>query len=222
MALNAGACNRIDVECKTFIAGTLKGNNGGGGFGSDPSATFITHSLRAEGFGASEDGAGRGAAGQVVFSVGLGSDPLFADDIAQPVTTRNGDPGTIAFDTAQITSRANRSNPQPGDPSHPLAATGHAPAVALNLRGREGGSQMESADTASLRASSGGSSRSYVQQMAVRRLTPIECERLQGFPDGYTKLDGKTADGPRYRALGNSMAVPVLRWILKQIMEDGK
>ena len=55
--------------------------------------------------------------------------------------------------------------------------------------------------------------------LIVRRLTPLECERLQGFPDGYTMIPwkGKSAencpDGPRYRALGNSMAVPVMRWI---------
>ena len=58
------------------------------------------------------------------------------------------------------------------------------------------------------------------QGMAVRRLTPVECERLQGFPDDYTaiKYRGKpAADGPRYRAMGNSMAVPVLRWIGKRI-----
>lgn len=47
---------------------------------------------------------------------------------------------------------------------------------------------------------------------AVRRLTPTECERLQGFPDGYTNIPG-AADGPRYKALGNSMAVPVMFWI---------
>ena len=49
--------------------------------------------------------------------------------------------------------------------------------------------------------------------MAVRRLTPTECERLQGFPDGYTEIKSPTPDGPRYKALGNSMAVPVMRWI---------
>jgi DNA (cytosine-5)-methyltransferase 1 len=56
--------------------------------------------------------------------------------------------------------------------------------------------------------------------MAVRRLTPAECERLQGFPDGYTdiQLNGKqTPDGGRYKALGNSMAVPVMAWIGKRI-----
>ena len=53
--------------------------------------------------------------------------------------------------------------------------------------------------------------------MAVRRLTPTECERLQGFPDGYTDIMPETPDGPRYKALGNSMAVPVMHWIGNRI-----
>ena len=57
--------------------------------------------------------------------------------------------------------------------------------------------------------------------MAVRRLTPKECERLQGFPDEYTAIPG-AADGPRYKALGNSMAVPVMAWIGKRIDEHVK
>ncbi len=51
----------------------------------------------------------------------------------------------------------------------------------------------------------------------VRKLTPTECERLQGFPDGYTNIMPNTPDGSRYVALGNSMAVPVMRWIGKRI-----
>lgn len=60
---------------------------------------------------------------------------------------------------------------------------------------------------------------------AVRRLTPRECERLQGFPDDWTLVPyrGRPADRcpdtPRYRAIGNSMAVPVMRWIGKRIQE---
>jgi len=50
-----------------------------------------------------------------------------------------------------------------------------------------------------------------------RRITPIEAERLQGFPDGYTDIYDKTPDTPRYKALGNSMAVPVMRWIGSKI-----
>ena len=56
--------------------------------------------------------------------------------------------------------------------------------------------------------------------MSVRRLTPRECERLQGFPDDYTAITYRkkpAADGPRYKALGNSMAVPVMRWIGERI-----
>jgi DNA (cytosine-5)-methyltransferase 1 len=53
--------------------------------------------------------------------------------------------------------------------------------------------------------------------MAVRRLTPVECERLQGFPDNYTNIKDKCPDGPRYKAMGNSMAVPVMRWIGERI-----
>ncbi len=59
----------------------------------------------------------------------------------------------------------------------------------------------------------------------VRRLTPRECERLQGFPDDYTLVPhrGKpAADGPRYKALGNSMAVPVMRWIGERIQMHSK
>jgi len=57
------------------------------------------------------------------------------------------------------------------------------------------------------------------QAMSVRRLTPRECERLQGFPDDYTAIP-KAADGPRYKSLGNSMAVPVMHWIGKRIHEN--
>ncbi len=106
-------------------------------------------------------------------------------------------------------------------------ASGSAPMVAqaFDLRGREGGAQFEGPhDTANIRAASGGSSRSYVaQQLAVRRLTPTECERLQGVPDGHTKIAwrGKPADecpdGPRYKALGNSWAIPVVHWIASRV-----
>ena len=60
---------------------------------------------------------------------------------------------------------------------------------------------------------------SVAYNMQVRRLTPKECERLQGFPDGYTDIKDKTPDGPRYKALGNSMAVPVMYWIGQRIQQ---
>jgi DNA (cytosine-5)-methyltransferase 1 len=68
-------------------------------------------------------------------------------------------------------------------------------------------------------------STTYVATSAARRLTPTECERLQGFPDAHTLIPwrGKPADQcpdePRYKALGNSMAVPVMRWIGERIQK---
>ncbi len=71
-----------------------------------------------------------------------------------------------------------------------------------------------------------GGEREYVAHapaMAVRRLTPVECERLQGFPDNWSQIPWKgkpseqCPDGPRYKCAGNSMAVPVMRWIGEQI-----
>ena len=131
----------------------------------------------------------------------------------------------VAFDKTQITSPRNYSNPCSGDPVHPLAAGAHPPAVAFDLRGREGGAMPEGPhDTANLRASEGGSSRSYIAQpWAVRRLTPKECERLMGFHDGWTAIPwrGKPADqcpdGPRYKALGNSWAVNCGVWLFDRI-----
>jgi len=101
----------------------------------------------------------------------------------------------IPFDTTQITSAANRSNPKPGHPCHPLSSTAHPPAIAGD---------------------------------GVRRLTPTECERLQGFPDGWTCLcqplesyDANRctcSDGYRYKCLGNAVTVPVIEWIGRRIM----
>ena len=96
------------------------------------------------------------------------------------------------------------------------------PAVAFDMRGREGGAMPEGPhDTANIRAASGGSSRSYIAQpWAVRRLTPTECARLQGFPDDHTAITYRrkpAADGPQYKAHGNSMAVPVIRWVMDRM-----
>ena len=62
----------------------------------------------------------------------------------------------------------------------------------------------------------GGVPPSVTNEYTIRRLMPVECERLQGFQDGWTDL-GDTPDAPRYKALGNSIAVPVMRWIGERI-----
>jgi DNA (cytosine-5)-methyltransferase 1 len=89
----------------------------------------------------------------------------------------------------------------------------------------QGGSVMNvntDGTVGTLRRETHGHEPVVIQRMAVRRLTPVECERLQGFPDNYTDIKPKgkpTPDGPRYKALGNSMAVPVMAWIGQRIQE---
>ena len=172
-------------------------NAGGMGRIDYESKTMVAHALRGEGYDASEDGTVRGT-------------PLVA--VAYRTTGNNG-----VYESGGIV-HALTTNSDPN--SHVVAIQERA--VAFDMRGREGGAQFEGPhETANIRSASGGSSRSYVaQQWAVRRLTPLECERLQGFPDGYTAatLGGKTqADGVRYKQLGNSMAVNCMRWIGERI-----
>lgn len=156
----------------------------------------------------------------------------------------------IAFDSRQdcvssphVFGALGSSSPQAlaicitGDITHTLKAEGFdasedgtrrgQPIVAaLALRGREGGAAAELGDDCgfTLRASTGGGDKPHaLVGMAVRRLTPRECERLQAFPDDYTLVPhrGKpAADGPRYKALGNSMCTSNMRWIGKRLLTN--
>ncbi|CAN7302002.1 DNA cytosine methyltransferase [Cupriavidus necator] len=187
------AGRRQEDDVNIVVAGTLQAADGSATQQDAEAGLLVAHYLRAEGFDASEDGTGRGT-------------PLVP----------------VPFDTTQITSKANYSNPRPGDPCHPLAAGAHAPAVAYttkmhNTKSNNAGKLFEERSPC-LDANSPAPA--LLKPSQVRRLTPRECERLQGFPDGYTDIlsRGKpAADGPRYKALGNSMAVNVMRWIGERI-----
>ncbi|GGD63068.1 DNA cytosine methyltransferase [Caballeronia grimmiae] len=147
---------------------------------------LVAHSLRGEGFDASEDGTGRGT-------------PLVP----------------VAFDLQQITSSENRSRVAPG-PTPTLTKGSALHAIADTLTSSWHNSNGASA------GNNAGVINPVFHGSAVRRLTPCECERLQGFPDDYTLINvrGKpAADGPRYKALGNSMAVPVMAWIGRRIQQ---
>ena len=163
---------------------------------------LVAHSLRAEGFDASEDGTGRGTplvpVSYAIQATATRENPASGPDgvgvqpgIAYTIEAR-AEVQAVAFDLQQITSKTNRSRVEPGMP---------APTMAKQ-------SDMHVAT-----------------EYAVRRLTPMECERLQGFPDSYTNVDfrGKrAADGNRYKAIGNSMAVNVMRHIGNRIqLVDG-
>ena len=155
--------------------------------------TFVAHTLRGDGFDASEDGSGRGT-------------PLIP--VAFSAKDYGADLGGIA-----PTLRA-----MPHDRSH--ANAGGQVAVCVQ-EGQTGVREYDTAGTIRSDAPGTQPGGSLIRdRYAVRRLTPRECERLQGFKDDYTLIPyrGKpAADGPRYKAIGNSMAVPVMRWIGRRI-----
>ena len=113
------------------------------------------------------------------------------------------------------------------DKSH--ANSGQPPAIAYAFKAGQGaktggiGYAEEQSPTLTSASSGTNLAPAVMHGIAVRRLTPIECERLQGFPDNHTLIGwrGKDAtecpDGPRYKAIGNSMAVPVMRWIGERV-----
>ncbi|WP_322979171.1 DNA cytosine methyltransferase [Pseudomonas sp. C11] len=220
----AGGYSYDDIP---ITAGTLTREAFSGGLGGRPEGAAAGHFIVAATLDASY-GRLQGCSGQdanhghshlVVHGT---QDPDVLNDQAHPLGRNHGqENAVIAFDTTQITCPTCRSNPQPGDPCHTLSASQHPPALVSS---------------------------------AVRRLTPRECERLQGFPDDYTLIptwdgwrrmdaaetpeqclaDGldirqakkskrwyvKDADGPRYKAIGNSKAVPVVRWIGRRIQRE--
>lgn len=211
---------------------TAQTAHGGTGRMDFESETFIAHALRAEGFDASEDGTGRGTP-----LVPICFDETQITSAENRCNPRPGDPShplakgarppTIAFSAKDYGADAMT------DLSPTLRAGGHSeihanagvmPAVAFNIYPASGqGSSLEASQTdtaagvtANQFSKTGDRGTRVVSEWRVRRLTPLECARLQGFPDEYLNITyrGKpAADGPRYRALGNSFAVNVVRWI---------
>lgn len=163
----------MDFESETFVAVEIQ---------------ETAHTLRAEGFDASEDGTGRGTPLVPVFRdpqafnlapehgadaeydlsptlrAGGHAESHANAGVPPAIAYVEGEP--IPFDTTQITSKSNYSRPQAGEPDHPLAAGAHAPAIAFALRGRDDGALPEihgDGDTSgTLRAAEGGSSRDYI------------------------------------------------------------
>ena len=117
-------------------------------------------------------------------------------------------------------NRIGRGYGEVGDPMFTITkANHHGVAQPIAFSGQMSNPQTDVDMTQTLQAKN---PMAVAHSMAVRRLTPVECERLQGFPDNYTDIKSKnkpTPDGPRYKALGNSMAVPVMRWIGERIQK---
>lgn len=214
----AGRRREDDIN---IVAATLNSAGGNGGFRTEPgehlvastgdvshclnadgmgrldyeSETLVTHFLRADGFDASEDGTGRGTPlVPVAFNWQSGGSKarLSARESHIDALSAHQTPAV----THAIQERAVSENLENGP-----QGKGYQPDVAYTPEARN-----------KVQAAQAG--------MAVRRLLPTECEALMGFPRNFTAVPfrGKVAaDGPRYRALGNSMAVPVLAWIGQRI-----
>lgn len=215
--LNAGGMGRQDFETETLVA----------------------HALRAEGFDASEDGMGRGTPLVMTLAIrgrdGGAQLEVRDDGIAHTVLTPSGGRagigvGAVAFDC----KASGRNGFGVGSVAPTLRAMGHADShqnaggqVAVAVRTAQTSSNGHGVAVESAHTLDGANAQAVSRGMAVRRLTPRECERLQGFPDDYTliplPLRGRqtrvrySSDGSRYKALGNSMARPVMQWIGERI-----
>lgn len=183
-----------------------------------------SHTLTAAGADSSEDGTGRGtpvsafawqAGGKVTSSGSFQSDdttPTLPRSqtlaVAYPLAVRGRDGG------------ADLEAGEPGDPMFALRAgdggssRSQLVAVHENQRG-----ELTTHDSTALNTGGGKPGQGYpavTDGVIVRRLTPLECERLQGLPDGWTAIEG-ASDSQRYRQLGNSVAVPVFEWVLTRL-----
>jgi DNA (cytosine-5)-methyltransferase 1 len=155
-------------------------------------------------------GCGIGEAGEAMFTISKTNSHAVAQPIALAENTIGRKPE----------NGGNGDGFTDGGPMYTLNATGvHGVAQPIAFSGQMSNPQTDVDMTQTLGAKN---PMAVAQAMAVRRLTPVECERLQGFGDSYTDIQPKgkaTPDGPRYKALGNSMAVPVMAWIGKRIQE---
>lgn len=191
------------------------------------SDTYVAHTLRAGGFDASEDGTGRGtplvpvrasgAHGSNGAGIGRDGDPAFTLD-------STGSMAVIGFNARQDPDSWR-------DRTGPLDTDGTTQAIAFDLAQITSPTHWANPQPGGAAGTLNGSARSAVASplMGVRRLTPRECERLQGYPDDHTRYGvtdkGKRvemADGPRYRMCGNGVAAPVARWIASRILAEAR
>lgn len=149
-----------------------------------------SHTLTSEGADASEDGTGRGTPVISIASLAVAGDFSSSVDVAQTIRAANGQPGVISLD---MRNAARESGAGVGTQGDGIREDGVSYGVSAHQRNIPG----------------------VATETIVRRLTPLECERLQGFPDDWT--DGQS-DAQRYREMGNSLAVPVVEWIARRVI----
>jgi DNA (cytosine-5)-methyltransferase 1 len=185
-----------------------------------------TANTNANGHGIAEECAHTldGAQGQAI-AFHSRQDPIDLTECSLPIEAKGGQAVAFGFSAGQSAEAGSLGYQEEQSPTLRGAASGtnQVPAIAFAENQRH---ELRTSEIAPQLSCAGGKPGSgypaTLQGMAVRRLTPRECERLQGFEDDYTLVPwrGKMApDGPRYKAIGNSWAVPVLNWLAKRIME---
>jgi DNA (cytosine-5)-methyltransferase 1 len=222
--LTAGAGQRYDFESDTFaLAFPWQSALDPIGQPSDVSGTLIKNQTMAVACNVAD-----------TLSVGANQTTGFVGDVVAQSIAYPMHGGMIGRQEQNGPSGSGFGNES--DPSYTLTAGGqvrHGVAAIMQPigaffsgQGAKAGSIAYDENVApTLKASDSGTNRTPSAHIAmqVRRLTPVECERLQGFPDGYTNIpwrkNPESPDGPRYKALGNSMAVPVMAWIGKRIKQ---
>jgi DNA (cytosine-5)-methyltransferase 1 len=186
MCLNAGAMQRLDPTFETLIPTNR----------CDFDGADLAHTLKGEGFDASEDGAGCGTPLVPMFGIDYENNASGDNEAMCPLLSGSRSGGGRPLPAIAIQAGALRENPNSGPDGI--------------------GVQSDIAYTVEARAEV----QAVQQNWSVRRLTPVECARLQGFDDDYLDITfrGKpAADGNKYKALGNSWAVPNGRWIMERI-----
>ncbi|QVI69167.1 DNA cytosine methyltransferase [Pseudomonas syringae] len=238
-AFSGGAGGRPDgAACGHFlaVAGTLQANGKAAGSATQQDAEsglLVVHGTQDPGFSDSLAFAlGRNSGQENVLAFSCKDHGADAGQLAPTLRAMNHQGshanagGQVAVAITQFGEHAGTRTAR--HDSSPCADRGMN-VVSVALRGRDGGATAEIGDDIgnALRASSGGGDKAHaLVNSSVRRLTPRECERLQGFPDDYTRIPwrgrvlGLCPDGPRYKAIGNSKAVPVVRWIGMRIQQQ--
>lgn len=193
------------------VAACLNSGGNNGGFRTEPGEHLVVHYLRSEGADASEDGTGRGT-------------PL----VTIPIDMRQASRGETMTNNRPEGSSGGAPGTgigEDGEPSPALAGT-HTPAIFQTRIARNGRGQPS--EVASALTSSEGGTRAdskphvFGGGHSVRRLTPTECLRLQGFPDDWLDLEPKLSDSAKYRMIGNAVVTFVAKWIGRQLMRGEK